>query len=678
MPETHSHRLFLFFLGLGLVLALVMLVQRWGIEKANNTVELVMDYDALKDLCRAEGEDRSSVLAGFKEAGITSLALSEITLRRLRETGQIVLIQGAELLALGSLADVFHPTFKRLLKEKKISLERQYLLAPPDVRGHLVRRLRGVFGRRKVAVTGDVIELVGKPDLLEDVGLGLSWKDLDELRKTTFYLIPRLENKDNLRRENVDFLFSELFQVPRISCIVFAGLKNEVLGYPNLMPVTASHFSTMGLQFGYLEAPEASKVQKGTQTLAYSNQGNVIRVQAIPVLQMARLTPQNATDMWLLGVRERNIRMLYLRPFFAVPDGEDLIAANLAYVRNLSKELNHQGKMIGKATGLPALPWGIPAVLCMGAGVGAGVVLLARRLLQIPLRWELTLWSLFPLFSLAASLVHRVPLWQKGMALIASIVFPVLAFLYSAPWLTGKERSFFASRNHLAAVKEGLYLLWRVSFFSFLGAAYVGAFLSDRPFMLTLDQFRGVKFALVGPVLLILGIYFLGRHTSLPGRDLRTLGNELAALFGRPVLLGHALSILAVASVGFFLLMRSGNEPGISVSDTERSLRSWLEDVLIVRPRFKEFALGHPALACAGFLAAIGESPALWVFLALGVVAQADIFNTFSHAHTPLWVTCLRLIIGLVIGSAVGAAAAGLLSLLLRKPRDSKSSGGPH
>jgi hypothetical protein len=93
------------------------------------------------------------------------------------------------------------------------------------------------------------------------------------------------------------------------------------------------------------------------------------------------------------------------------------------------------------------------------------------------------------------------------------------------------------------------------------------------------------------------------------------------------------------------------------VSALELKFRAILDKVMFVRPRTKEFLFGHPALIVgAAFLFARRRSIGL-PLVALGVLGQASMLNTFCHIHTPLLLTGLRAFNGLVLGTIVGWAA---------------------
>ena len=83
---------------IGLIGSLWSAFDRNKIERSSKQVELVLDYDSVIDLAAKEGVPVSSVLSNASKAGITSISLPEITLNRLKLTGQIVWYSGDELL----------------------------------------------------------------------------------------------------------------------------------------------------------------------------------------------------------------------------------------------------------------------------------------------------------------------------------------------------------------------------------------------------------------------------------------------------------------------------------------------------------------------------------------------------------------------------------------------------
>jgi hypothetical protein len=79
--------------------------------------------------------------------------------------------------------------------------------------------------------------------------------------------------------------------------------------------------------------------------------------------------------------------------------------------------------------------------------------------------------------------------------------------------------------------------------------------------------------------------------------------------------------------------------------------------LLGVRPRFKEFMIGFPLMMLLPVLSLEHKRLVGWLF-AIGIaIGTSDIVDTFSHLHTPLVVSLLRVINGALIGCVLGVLA---------------------
>jgi hypothetical protein len=184
-------------------------------------------------------------------------------------------------------------------------------------------------------------------------------------------------------------------------------------------------------------------------------------------------------------------------------------------------------------------------------------------------------------------------------------------------------------------------------------ALLVAACLSTPDFALGLDRFRGVKAALALPPLV--AVFLLYRPA------------ELRSFARRPLTLGLAAVLLLVAGAAAVYLLRSGHD-ALEVSGGERRMREALEAAFGVRPRFKEFLIGHPLLCLGLYLRRRG--PAGWdarPALLAGFLGQLSIVNTFCHAHTPLGVSLLRTWHGWWVGLLLGLALIALARAAARR-----------
>jgi hypothetical protein len=193
-----------------------------------------------------------------------------------------------------------------------------------------------------------------------------------------------------------------------------------------------------------------------------------------------------------------------------------------------------------------------------------------------------------------------------------------------------------------------------VSAMSLLAGLVIHGLGSFPQAVLGIAAVRGVKLQLVLPLAFSFFLFF-------PMAGLRSF-------MDMPVRVRHFVF------VGFFIvvvagvyLMRSGNFPLLPVSDAERGFRDTLEKVLIARPRFKEFLIGHPLFLMGLALRrrqVIDERVSGFIVW-LGLVGQISILNTFTHFHSPVDIGVIRTLNGIWIGTLM--AAPGLFLLHFKK-----------
>jgi hypothetical protein len=124
-------------------------------------------------------------------------------------------------------------------------------------------------------------------------------------------------------------------------------------------------------------------------------------------------------------------------------------------------------------------------------------------------------------------------------------------------------------------------------------------------------------------------------------------------LLGINIKVSHAVIFLLAAACGALFILRSGNF-GLPVLGPEKFLRALLENIMVIRPRTKEFLIGYPALILGAVYYFKGGNKWLWFWLSAGVLAPVSMTNSFCHIHTPVLITLVRSCVGLIIGVALG------------------------
>jgi hypothetical protein len=250
------------------------------------------------------------------------------------------------------------------------------------------------------------------------------------------------------------------------------------------------------------------------------------------------------------------------------------------------------------------------------------------------------------------------PKLLQVVTLISAVVFPALGFiLFPQPVGAFAEGAREELRSPKGAYSRALVEFLLITAVTLCGALMIGALLAKLPFMIKTQSFAGIKAATVLP-LAIVGLYYLAGMSPRFGswkEEREAMMERLRDFTSEPVRIWQIVAFLvAVAAVGL-LVARSGNDPGIGVSDTELKFRALMDRFLGARPRTKEFLVGHPALVLSLALAAFPRWRG-WAFalLLIGTIGQTGMLNSFCHLHTPLKMTLLHTFHALWLGILLG------------------------
>lgn len=579
-------------------------LQRARVEQANRAVELVLDYPDVAQWASAEGKTVAEWLRRFETP--FSVALTEGTLDDW-----------------GTPMPASSPTY--LLNEARfqqakrmLALKARVELAPPHGTPAVeIRSERGV----RFWVAGDEATV-------RQIGLGLDPMQVEQVRASGKPMVARLLNPQGITP--LALRGSLLFAREQgATLLIFAG--DQVLGYRRGLKATAQSIRANAQRFGAIEFAK----QMGATSLALSIPDRTVRVHSIGFAESLPLTPNEIVERLERAVQERNIRVMYLRAA-----GADT-ALLREILQDLTRRLHRSGYTIRESGARPfdALQAALWQYALIGLGVGVLLGWLAATIR--PQGW----WRFAPIVlgvAFAGLCLH--PLGRKVAAFTAALLFPTvglvaLAGVVGRPQTHSLRGAAEVSLFNLAALIT-LPFAW-----SLMGALHIVGLLSETPFLIKADQFAGVKLAHVLPLLLVLGFYAawsVGRWDFW--RD----------WLARPVLWGQvALALVILGAVGF-MLVRTGNEAPGAVPDWELRLRALLETVMNVRPRTKEFLIGHPALVIAIAMLLSGQTRWAPLAMFLAAIGQVSLVNTFCHLHSPLLVSLQRTGWGILIGVGLG------------------------
>jgi len=578
----------------GVLLVLVgagfALAARYRIERGNQAVMLAAEWDAVE----VDSAGQASVvdaLQRLRTQGLNAVVLSEDNVAVLVAEGRLnwtpTGIQG-------------EPSLVNRLAE---TLEVRFAQPVTYVR-------RGVDGLG-VRLTRSV---------LRDLTLGLDPDIVQSVRDANLVVIGRFSNPAGATSRYVRARLRELMPGE-----VVLPVGEKVLGFREAVSATAD-----GIREGdlFYASAEFAKIA-GDAGLAEQLTDRLIRLHTVQSAEISRMSPGDLLARYGLAARERNIRILLVRPFSdaVTTDNPFPLAHSVGLV---AKEVEGEGLTLARAHPFADPDVARPVFVLIGLGVAMVAAAVAPVILGDRGR---VVGILAGLATLGASVS---PGTRHFAAFAAAFTFPLLAYAF---YLTGRSRPV-----------PVVYAL--MSLISLTGGLAVAGMLTMLPYLVRVDQFAAVKLAHFGPIIVV-AVWFVGREI------------DVRRLLASPILWGSALAALVLLVALSLMLMRTGNDAPGAVSGLELRLRGILDALLYTRPRTKEFLMGHPALwvglAWTASLRQRGvgspspESAAAAGVLALGAIGQTSIVNTLCHLHTPLVIGLARIGLGLLLGAGVGA-----------------------
>jgi hypothetical protein len=635
-------------LAIGLLASLYVAVRREHREAADRNVEIVMDDSDFSAAVSAYNINETRFLTELRRAGLTSLAVSEELGTAISSANGAAAYQGSTLLAQARLAPLSDPLFAKLAQTHALRADTMYLIAydAASARRYAVQ-LPLHFPRASIRVLRKALPEVWairtSPAYFDGEGFGLPADRLALAARLHLLLVPRLQNDEDFTPAQIRAVVAAAVTGRQAHTAIFFGTGNEVLGYPDHADAAAAALSAHHLNYGSIESYDPKQIQLGNVELARKMPLRIVRVITIAKAEQDKLSPEEIVARYLLGVNERNIRVVYLHPWLHAWNGRSIEASNVELVRRIAVGVLADRKRIGAASAFSQIATN-PVVLAAASLAVPGAVLLLLEILGAGgLPWCIVLVAGDLLLMAAGSLTHHDLLVRQMLAFAAGIAFPALATLAVGWAFRGDPAPTLATEN---VYGRGIFALVLGIVVTLGGALAIVGLLSTPLTMTEIEQFLGVKYVLVLPAVIALGLY-LGTDRFGGQLDARRFVEE-------PVRLAQLLVGIVLAGVAFLVLERSGNQSDIAPSSFELALRAHLTTILQVRPRFKEFVGAWPALMLVPALIPEDRRRWGWLFVLAAGMGFGDLIDTFSHLHTPLLVSTERVVNGGVLGALIG------------------------
>ena len=653
--------------ALGLVASLPLAYARIETERSTKNVEFVMDYRDILEISAYKDDPQTFVsgqLEEMKKAGIRSVAVYETTLSELQLARRIDLFTEKDVSLLnGNLSSPRENNTYLLFTDEAARAKLQPQLEYWFHRYNLTTAEWNYQGRPGMVIKASSDEVSLKP-------LGPDPIALKQLKAQGFRIVPRISNRHR------PYAAADMDRI--LSTYAAAGARTMIVegdyvpGYGVGDDDHIKDFAALLDKYRIgLASVELVKTPAGLGTLAAKLHYNVLRAHSFTEADADKLSPtlspkdldnriKSVSDRFVLAVKDRNIRLVFLNArAYRNVDKATITDPLAALYRSLQGKDGAISRIAdagyrtdqGPAARFTYTESPLHSVLkpLVAAGAVALVTLLVAAFFST---WALPIFAIGLVGSAGLYSLSPVTLY-KLLALGAGISSASLAMILAIRWL---------KKSRLAEAASGAVtnVFLRATLFSLIGAFYVVGLLNDITFNLLLNQFTGVKLLGFLPVVIV-GVYLLLFSEGLGnGERVRKLKKLLAS----PITVLWVVAAVLIVGVLYYYISRTGNEG--QVSGGEMVFRSFLENVLGVRPRTKEFLIGHPLFILGAYLWLRYRKPAgLWIFL-FGVIGQVDMVGTFTHLHTPIYISAIRVGYGLLFGVVIGFVLIGLWNLAAR------------
>ena len=671
MKKFIYNNVLLMAIAVGLIASLAIAGQRHAVEISNSQVDMAMDFESLVNLAEREGYELNDILQQFKEVGITSLAVYDTTFEKLTRQGKVIALSGSEILSNYHSGMQLTSLWKDAVEKNLIDANKVYIIGRnlesyTEAKEDLIRRVGEDRVRAFAVGQIEVLEVKAQYNPFMKMQLGLPSDEMRIAQDAGFKILARPYNFTKCTPDDVHAVFNRLENFP-VSEIVFDG--PEILGAPNHVDVTAEEMKSRDLTLGLIEHFTQLQFypQAGTDQLARElGYNKIARLYAIPKDEQPKLLVDAAVQRWATTDHERNIRINLFRIYDKPAPDMTLLETNLKYISDTAEKLQANGYTFGTAgTFENYYPNKIFRMLVL-IGVAAAVILylsLISRRLNSSHRLQIILFVLLAIIFAVPVLIGGGGKVRTIAALLSANIFPALAIIWQLDRLQFIRVKAKANSTNETGELSTPQIIWLsvaalllTSLTSMVGAAYLSGSLSDVKYFLEFEIFRGIKLTFVLPLVLV-AIAFLQRFNVVDeARKNFSAVTQFKEILNMNITVKTLLAGLIILAGFVVLILRSGHTAGMPVAGAEMKIRAMLEQFFYARPRSKEIFFGHPAfvLAMAAFLKKFPKSICFILTLA-ATIGQSSMVETFAHMRTPIFMSFMRGVDGVIPGAMIGA-----------------------
>lgn len=675
-------------------------------EKQYKTAEFVLDYDEMVKFSESSDKDLSYWLNKFKGYGAYSVALPEETIKRLIENGQPLKAEiVSELVKNYDWQNNYPDEIIERIKSKDID-NTDAIITTKDkslfeyLNSGLSERYEKEFfeilniddnfyiilnGTREDFYYGNterVTDISGKgvseskkivDTRLFNIGVGYNEEKINLIKQVGLDVILRPINFPTYNEKLVDVYDSVNKKYNLIPRIYLMGGK-EILGFPDNEVSFINYVKENNIATVLIESANQREhlEQEGINKLVEKSNYNAVRAFTMWDYVRQRNKYYNyegaeeIENTIFRAITERNIRLIYFKPFFEEEGSSQYLTDEAEYDRtfnSLNKRLEQHGIKIGATEPIEEFHIGAKRLSILAFGITLSSVFLFLKMFNIKHKYGNFLY-LVSIPAAAIPLVMR-GLAEKGFGFLAAVVFSGLGILF---FMTEIKKVLISNKKYssMQMMIKSAYILTVTIAISLAGAIFEDSMLADVKYFLEMDIFRGVKFAQILPFGIFLIIYLVYFMIKDDKNKFKDMFNIVKSLLNHNIKIYYAILAGIIGIIGYIYIARTGHETDIQPSNLEMIFRNFLENVLLARPRTKEFLIAFPAIFAALYTANKKSEFFTFIFMLAAAIGTSSVINTFSHLRTPIYLSLSRTMIALIFGIVIGCILILLLNYIFK------------
>lgn len=704
-----ENKILFIFVAIGLLAAVVALSGRMQTEAKNKHYDVVLDYQEMENMAAQSEESLDWWFAQFQDMGINKVGLLEESLSTIMEHTKMpvsadvvyqiaknadwekdypqrfidemkgrgyddydVIVESKSKDSFLFIADAFR---KRWDDSKYIILETEdggYLWIDGTAKDALYSETyknmdskRKPFSEQSEVISSKIMYL----------SLGLLPERVQRLEKEGIEIIPRTASYEGWNDTRYAKAVLEGYQsLKKVPTYMIVGGK-AVIGSDDGIDTAANYLDETGSIISLIEnaSQRQNNLQNGLDQAVWKSGYRAARVFSVWDYIQNRYQyygyegAKEIENTLFRAITERNIRIIYYKPIRELDDYRVYVTDVDEYktmFENLNARLMRHGITLGQASVMDVYTVRRLIKVLIGFGCISGAVLLLGTFLPMKKKLSLALLGLGCAGVLGAYVVMP-NLAQLLSSFASAVIFPCLTIMYFMH--KGKEYSDLENKSVRLGKIIGIAAATLAigALISLVGAFMTAAPLSEVNFMLEMDIFRGVKVAQLLPlaffVLAYLAYFGFGTKKTVPGRlELHDLKNIMEV----KIQIWMIIMGILMAGVGAYYIIRTGHDTALEPSTLEMLFRNELEDVLLARPRNKEFLFAFPAVMLMIYSCFRGFKIWRVLFGLCSVIGMTSIVNTFMHIRTPLYLGIARTAYSLCFGVIIGMIGIVVFELI--------------